>query len=167
MSAAQRFRIGILTLSDKGARGEREDLSGQVIRETLGEEQYVVERYEVIPDERAIIEETLTLWVDEAGLDLIITTGGTGLSPRDVTPEATRAVIDYEVDGMAEAMRAASLAITPHAMLSRAVVGVRCRTLIVNLPGSPRGVKENLETLLSALPHGLAKLKGDPGDCAR
>ena len=160
------FSVGVLTLSDKGARGEREDLSGQTIRDTLGSEQYSFDAYAVIPDEREGIAATLKEWADEKGLDLIVTTGGTGLSPRDVTPEATKGVIDFEVDGMAEAMRMASMTKTPHAMLSRAVVGVRGRCLIVNLPGSPRGVRENLETLLPALPHGLAKLKGDPSDCA-
>lgn len=159
------YRIGVLTLSDKGARGEREDESGRVLghmAEGLG----AIGRYQVIADDYALIVSTLTHWVDELALDLILTTGGTGLSPRDQTPQATEAVIDYAVPGMAEAMRAASLAFTPHAMLSRAVVGVRRRTLIVNLPGSPRGARENFEVLLPVLPHALAKLKGDPSDCA-
>lgn len=159
------YRIGVLTLSDKGARGEREDESGRVLgrmAEGLG----AIGRYQVIADDYALIVSTLMLWVDELALDLILTTGGTGLSPRDQTPQATEAVIDYAVPGMAEAMRAASLAFTPHAMLSRAIVGVRRRTLIVNLPGSPRGVRENFEVLLPVLPHALAKLKGDPSDCA-
>ncbi|MDY0242610.1 MAG: MogA/MoaB family molybdenum cofactor biosynthesis protein [Rhodospirillaceae bacterium] len=159
------YRIGVLTLSDKGARGEREDESGRVLghmAEGLG----AVSRYQVIADDYALIVSTLTHWVDELALDLILTTGGTGLSPRDQTPQATEAVIDYAVPGMAEAMRAASLAFTPHAMLSRAIVGVRRRTLIVNLPGSPRGVRENFQVLLPVLPHALAKLKGDPSDCA-
>ena len=159
------YRIGVLTLSDKGARGEREDESGRVLghmAEGLG----AIGRYQVIADDYALIVSTLTHWVDELALDLILTTGGTGLSPRDQTPQATEAVIDYAVPGMAEAMRAASLALTPHAMLSRAVVGVRRRTLIINLPGSPRGVRENFEVLLPVLPHALAKLKGDPSDCA-
>lgn len=159
------YRIGVLTLSDKGARGEREDESGRVLghmAEGLG----AIGRYQVIADDYALIVSTLTHWVDELALDLILTTGGTGLSPRDQTPQATEAVIDYAVPGMAEAMRAASLAFTPHAMLSRAIVGVRRRTLIVNLPGSPRGVRENFEVLLPVLPHALAKLKGDPSDCA-
>lgn len=159
------FSIGVLTLSDKGARGEREDLSGELVREmvqTLGQ----VARYQVIPDERETIELTLCRWADEVKLDLILTTGGTGLTPRDVTPQATAAVIDYEIPGMAEAMRAASMRKTPHAMLSRALVGVRAASLIVNLPGSPKAVRENLEVLLPALPHALAKLKGDPSECA-
>ncbi len=159
------FTIGVLTLSDKGARGEREDVSGNLISEMvrpLG----LVARYQVIPDDIATIELTLCRWADEVGLDLILTTGGTGLTPRDVTPQATARVLDYEIPGMAEAMRAASLLKTPHAMLSRALVGVRAKSLIVNLPGSPKAARENLEVLMDALPHALAKLKGDPSDCA-
>jgi molybdenum cofactor synthesis domain-containing protein len=147
------FTIGILTLSDKGARGEREDLSGEVIREMIaavGE----VTHYRVIPDDLETIVETLVDWVDRDGVDLVLTTGGTGLSPRDVTPEATARVLDWEIPGMAEAMRAASMKKTPHA-------------IIINLPGSPKGVRENLEVVLPALTHGLKKLKGDPTDCAR
>ncbi len=163
--SSERFSIGILTLSDKGARGEREDVSGARISEmvqSLGQ----VGRYQVIPDDIETITLTLCRWADEVGLDLILTTGGTGLTPRDRTPQATQAVLDYEIPGMAEAMRAASLQKTPHAMLSRALVGVRGQTLIVNLPGSPKAARENLEVLLPALPHALAKLKGDPSDCA-
>ncbi len=166
MKTPETFRIGILTLSDKGSRGEREDLSGQVIREMitpLG----TVEQYRVVADDSDQIVEVLVNWVDSHKLDLILTTGGTGMSPRDVTPEATLRVIDWQVPGMAEAMRAASLQVTPHAMLSRAVAGVRGQTLIVNLPGSPRGVRENLAVVLPALEHALLKLKGDPSDCAR
>jgi molybdenum cofactor synthesis domain-containing protein len=120
----------------------------------------------VIPDERTGIEATLRAWADEDGLALIVTTGGTGLAPRDVTPDATLAVLDYQVPGLAEAMRAASLAHTPLAMLSRAVAGVRGRTLIVNLPGSPKAVRECLAAIAPALPHGLEKLAGDPNECA-
>lgn len=160
------FRIGILTLSDKGSRGERVDESGPVLREVvtgLG----VVTHSRIIPDDEEQIVRTLVEWCDVEHLDLILTTGGTGLTPRDVTPEATRRVLEREIPGMAEAMRAASLLKTPHAMLSRAMVGIRRSTLIINLPGSPRGARENLEVLLPALPHALAKLQGDPVDCAR
>ena len=161
------YRVGILTISDKGARGEREDLSGPALAEVItalpGAE---VSARAVVPDERAEIAAVLRQWVAE-GLDLVLTTGGTGMSPRDVTPEATRAVIEREAPGFAEAMRAASLAITPHAMLSRAVAGMAGCTLIVNLPGSPKAARENLMTIMPALPHGLDKLKGDPTECAR
>ncbi len=160
------YRVGILTVSDRGARGEREDRSGPALAEALGflPGAQVVARA-IVPDERPEIEAALGRWVAE-GLDLILTTGGTGMSPRDVTPEATRAVIDREAPGFAEAMRAASLAITPHAMLSRAVSGLAGCTLIVNLPGSPKAARENLMTILPALRHGLDKLRGDPAECA-
>lgn len=164
--SAHHYALGILTLSDKGSRGEREDESGRIIHEMiegLGE----VSCYQVIPDDEDQIVAVLTDWVDRRKLDLILTTGGTGLTARDITPQATARILDYEIPGMAEAMRAASLQKTPHAMLSRALAGVRRRTLIINLPGSPKGVRENLEVVLPALAHGLAKLKGDPSDCAR
>jgi molybdenum cofactor synthesis domain-containing protein len=158
------LRVGILTVSDKGSRGERVDTSGQAIREMLASLEATVEHYLVVPDEKEVIVSRLREWADEAGLDLIITTGGTGLSPRDVTPEATLAVVERVVPGMAEAMRHEGLKHTPMAMLSRAVVGVRGRTLIVNLPGRERGVRENLAHLLPVLPHALAMLGGEPGD---
>ncbi len=154
------FIIGILTISTKGARGQREDTSGAAIREMLSTLDAAVERYEVIPDDKASITQRLVAWADDAGLDLIVTTGGTGLGPTDVTPEATREAIDYEAPGLAEAMRREGLKHTPMAMLSRAVAGVRGRTLIVNLPGSPRGVRENLSVLLPVLPHALETLRG-------
>lgn len=158
--------VGILTLSDKGSRGEREDLSGAAIRELLDPEVFAVAAYRVIPDERSEIVATLVQWADRDGLALILTTGGTGVGPRDVTPEATREVVEREVPGMAEAMRWASLQKTPHAVISRAVAGIRRRTLIVNLPGSPRAVRENLAVLLPALPHAVEKIHGDPSECA-
>ncbi len=153
-------RAAILTLSDKASRGERVDTAGAAVRELLGEIGAVVTRYRVLPDERELIAATLREWADAGDVDLIVTTGGTGLSPRDVTPEATLAVVDYVVPGMAEAMRAAGLRQTPMAMLSRGVCGVRGRTLIVNLPGSEKGVRENLSVLLPVLPHAVETLQG-------
>ncbi|MGC9336271.1 MAG: molybdopterin adenylyltransferase [Anaerolineae bacterium] len=158
------IRTGILTVSDRGYSGEYRDLSGPAIRELVtGQLSAMVELEAVVPDERSIIGGTLIVWADEVGLDLVLTTGGTGFAPRDVTPEATRDVIQREAPGLAEAMRAASLAITPHAMLSRAVAGIRGTTLIVNLPGSPKAVRENLETILPALPHAIELLQGSKG----
>jgi molybdopterin adenylyltransferase len=152
--------VGILTVSDRGARGEYEDKSGPVIREMITEHLGArLVKYEVVPDEIELIKNTLIHWTDETGLDLILTTGGTGFAPRDVTPEATQAIIEREAPGLAEAMRAESLKVTPHAMLSRAVAGIRGRTLIVNLPGSPKAVRENLETILPSLPHGIELLQ--------
>jgi molybdopterin adenylyltransferase len=159
------FSAGILTISDKGSRGEREDLSGPEIRQVLSSLPARVEAYEVIPDEEEIIARKLVEYADRKGLNLILTTGGTGLSPRDVTPEATRKVLDKEVPGIAEAMRAEGLKITPTAMLSRAAAGIRGRSLIINLPGSPRAVRENLMVVLPALKHALEKTQGDPADC--
>lgn len=160
------FRIGILTLSDKGSVGERVDTSGPAIAETLagvGE----ISATALLPDEQGQIEQLLCSWCDEHGLDLILTTGGTGLSPRDFTPEATLKVIDRQVPGMAEVMRQAGLQKTPHAMLSRGVAGIRGRTLIINLPGSEKAVRENLGAILPALPHALVTLRGSSGDCGR
>jgi len=160
------FSVGILTISDKGSRGEREDLSGPEIGEIISELPAKVEAYDIIPDEEERITQKLIDYVDQKNLDLILTTGGTGLSPRDVTPEATRKVLDKEIPGIAEAMRAEGMKITPMAMLSRATSGIRCRSLIVNLPGSPRAVRENLIVILPVLKHALEKIQGDPADCA-
>lgn len=157
--------VAIVTTSDKGARGEREDRSGQVLRERLVREGYEVVYQNVVPDDEATISAELVRAVQTLEVALIVTTGGTGVSPRDVTPEATLAVIDRTVPGMAEAMRAASLAKTPHAMISRTVAGIRGQTLILNLPGNPKGALENLEVVLPALAHALDKIQGDPSDC--
>jgi molybdopterin adenylyltransferase len=161
------FSVGILTISDKGSRGEREDGSGPAIRQALSSFPGRVAAYEVIPDEEEIIVQKLLEYTDEKQLDLILTTGGTGLSPRDVTPEATRQVLEKEIPGIGEAMRAEGRAITPRAILSRALAGVRCRSLIINLPGSPQAVRENLAIILPVLQHALEKIQGDPTDCAR
>ena len=160
------IRAGVLTISDKGAKGLREDESGEIILRMLEDFGLTVVKREIIPDDRQQIADTLIMWVDKDGLALIITSGGTGLSPTDVTPQAMEQVIDYQVPGMAEAMRAASLKKTPHAMISRAMAGVRNSSLIINLPGSPRGAEENLSVVLPALDHGLSKLAGDTTDCA-
>jgi molybdopterin adenylyltransferase len=156
------IRVGILTISDRGFRGERPDASGPLLRQMAERQGWTIERTSVVPDDLAAIRETLVNWSDVVCLDLILATGGTGFAPCDVTPEATRAVIEREAPGLAEAMRAASLHKTPHAMLSRAVCGIRRRTLIVNLPGSPQAARENLDTLLPALPHAIALLQESP-----
>lgn len=160
------IKAAILTMSDKGARGEREDSSGEAIRAMLAGVAEIV-FYEVIPDERDLIALKLKFLSDELGADVVITTGGTGVSPRDVTPEATKDVIDRELPGMAEAMRAESLKVTPHAMISRAVCGIRGRTLIINLPGSPMAVRENLAVVLPAVPHAVEKICGSDAECGR
>jgi molybdopterin adenylyltransferase len=156
-------RAGVLTISDRASAGEYEDKAGPILRDMItGRLRWDVAAAEVVPDEIAKISRILLHWVDQDGLNLIVTTGGTGFAPRDVTPEATRAVIERDAPGLAEAMRAASLPITPHAMLSRAVTGIRKRTLIVNLPGSPRAAKEQFEVILPVLPHALAVLTESP-----
>jgi len=159
------FTAGILTISDKGSRGERQDKSGEAIREILSSIDVRIVNYDIVPDEKEPIIEKLVKWADEDNLDVVVTTGGTGLTPRDVTPEATLAVVDRIVPGFAEAMRVKSLKKTPHAMLSRAVVGTRGKCLIVNLPGSPKAVRECLEVILPALPHAMETLKGQAGEC--
>jgi molybdenum cofactor synthesis domain-containing protein len=159
------FTAGILTISDKGSRGERQDKSGEAIREILSHMDARIVNYDIVPDEKGLIVEKLVNWADKDNLDVVITTGGTGLTPRDVTPEATLAVVDRIVPGFAEAMRAESLKKTPHAMLSRAVVGTRGRCLIINLPGGPKAVRECLQVILPALPHAVETLKGQAGEC--
>lgn len=160
------IRCGVLIVSDKGYAGKREDKSGEILSEMLKEKGFLIVKTSVVPDDRVRIKDTIITWVDEEGLALILTSGGTGVSPRDVTPQATEDVIEYQVPGIAEAMRAASLKKTPHAVLSRAVAGVRKTTLIINLPGSPKGARENFSVILPALGHALNKLAGDPSECA-
>jgi molybdopterin adenylyltransferase len=160
------MKVGVLSVSDKGARGEREDKSGPAIREMIEAEGGEVVRAKIVPDEPADIRAALVAWADE-GLDLVLTTGGTGFSPRDWTPEATKAVIEREAPGLAEAMRRAGAERTPTAILSRAVAGLRGATLIVNLPGSERGVREGLAVLLPVLPHAVEVLRGEARECAK
>jgi molybdenum cofactor synthesis domain-containing protein len=159
------MRAGILVISDKGWRGERLDKSGQTAKEVISQLSLDISKYEVVPDEADIISNKLREWCDEGGLDLILTSGGTGLSDRDVTPEATLAVVDKVVPGLTEAMRMETMKRKPEAILSRAVAGSRGKCLIINLPGSPRAVKECLEVILPVLPHALDVLGGRVSDC--
>ncbi len=161
------IKTGILTISDKGSKNERIDLTGPAIKESLDKNIYSAEYYKIIPDEMDLICEELIFMCDELKLDLVLTNGGTGFAKRDVTPEATLKVIQKETPGIPEAMRQMSLSITPKAMLSRAAAGIRNSTLIINLPGSPKGAVENLSFVLPALPHGIEILKGTGGECAR
>lgn len=162
------IRVGILTVSDRGSRGEYEDRSGPAIRKLIEDSlEAEIGCTDVVPDEIDTIRDTLIEWADVRGLDLILTTGGTGFAPRDVTPEATLQTIERETPGFVEAMRSASLAVTPHAMLSRARAGIRGRTLIINLPGSPKAALENLRTVLPAIPHGVELLRDEVGANSR
>ena len=161
------IKVGILTISDKGSKGEREDQSGKVIGEVVKEINGEVKYYQIIPDEKNIIQEELIKAVDKLHLDLILTTGGTGLAKRDVTPDATLEVIEKEVPGISEIIRSESFKKTDRAILSRGVAGIRKESLIINLPGSPKGVRESLEIILEALPHGIEILKGQAIECGR
>jgi molybdopterin adenylyltransferase len=160
------MRAAILTMSDKGARGERKDESGPALENWLGERGVTTVEYGMIPDDHGTIAATLKSWSDSGRFDLILTTGGTGVSPRDVTPDATLQIVDRTIPGFGEVMRLKSLEKTPHAIISRAVAGIRGNVLIINLPGSPKGAIENLEAIWPAVPHAIAKIQGDPGECA-
>jgi molybdopterin adenylyltransferase len=156
------LRFAVLTISDRSARGERQDSSGPALVDLIKSQGWTVTRTEILPDDLNILRESLTILVDRGEVDIILTTGGTGFAPRDVTPEATRAVIEREAPGLVEAMRSASAAKSPHAMLSRAVAGIRGKVLIINLPGSPKAAVENLQVVLPALDHAVQLLKDDP-----
>ena len=156
------IRVAILTISDRSSKGERADLSGPALADLVAKQGWVVVNLEIVPDELPDIKSKLVEWSDSGHVDLLLTTGGTGFSHRDVTPEATQAVISRSAPGIAEAMRAASLQLTPHAMLSRAVVGIRDRTIIINLPGSPKAACENLTVAFPVIPHAIQLLNEDP-----
>ena len=161
------YRAGIITASDKGAAGLREDISGETLKAILKQQGYAVVSYCVLPDDHDRLADEMKRLADEDICDVVFTTGGTGLSPRDVTPEATLSIAHRQVPGISEAMRSASMRITNRAMLSRGVSVIRNRTLIINLPGSPKAVKESLEVILEAVSHGLAILRDDESECAR
>ncbi len=161
------IKVGILTLSDKGSKGEREDLSGKALKDFSEVEGWKVIKYEIIPDEKEQIVEILKIWVDKEKLDFIITTGGTGVYPRDVTPEATKEVIEKEIPGIPEYIRYISYPLTPMAALTRGVAGIRKKTLIINLPGSLKAIKEIFPKLIPIIKHAIEKIKGDPSECAR
>lgn len=156
------LRFGIITLSDRSARGEREDASGPALASFLQAENCSVVRQHILPDDESTVCQTLIEWAESGEFDVILTTGSTGFAPRDIAPEATHAAIQKEAPGLAEVMRAESLKKTKHAMLSRAVAGIRARTLIINLPGSPKGAVENLQFIFSTLPHAVQLLHDDP-----
>ena len=160
------MRAGILTVSDRSSRGEREDASGPALLRWLEERGVKAARLEIVPDEEDRIAAVLRKWADEEGFDIILTTGGTGVSPRDVTPDATLKVVERTIPGIGERMRARSLEKTPRAILSRGVAGVRKQTLVINLPGRPKGAVENLEAVWDAIPHAVTKIRGDESDCA-
>jgi molybdopterin adenylyltransferase len=161
------MRVGILVVSDRGARGERADRSGPAATEVLSQLNIDVSKYEVVPDEADIISNKLKEWCDNGGVDVILTSGGTGLAPRDVTPEATLKVLDRTIPGLTEAIRFETMKTKPEAILSRAIAGSRGKCLIINMPGSPRAVKECLEVILPVLPHALEILSGKVSDCGQ
>jgi len=163
--SSKQYRVAVITVSDKGSRGEREDVSGKLVGEIMEANGYAVTGYTILPDEQTLLEKEFRRICDEGLADLILTTGGTGFSPRDRTPEATAAVAERPVPGIPEAMRVQSMNVTKRAMLSRAAAAIRGKTLIVNLPGSPKAVRENLEFIVSELGHGLDILTGNTGEC--
>ncbi|HWQ03860.1 MAG TPA: MogA/MoaB family molybdenum cofactor biosynthesis protein [Longilinea sp.] len=156
------MRFGVLTVSDRSSQGSRPDSSGPLLKISIASQGWQVVRIGIIPDDKATICATLTAWCDSNEIDILLTTGGTGFAPRDVTPEATLQVVERQAPGIPEAMRQASLSVTPHAMLSRAVAGIRGTTLIINLPGNPKAAMENFETVLQVLPHAVELIHGDP-----
>jgi molybdopterin adenylyltransferase len=156
------LRFGIITVSDRSARGERPDVSGPALEKVVQAQGWQISRKTIVPDSLASLQDLLESWADSGEVDVILTTGGTGFSPRDVTPEATLAIVERRAPGLVEAMRAASLAVTPHAMLSRAAAGIRRHSLIVNLPGSPKAAVENLQVILPVLEHAVQLLQEDP-----
>ena len=160
------YRAVVITISDKGSKGERVDTSGPGLKATLART-FEVGEVIIVPDEAELIAETIRREIDENGADLVVTTGGTGVGPRDVTPEATRRVIEKELPGFSEAMRMESYRITPFALISRAICGIRKQSIVINLPGSPKAAAECLSFIEKALPHALEKVKGDPADCAQ
>jgi molybdenum cofactor synthesis domain-containing protein len=161
------IKVAIITISDKGAKGQRDDISGETIRSILEKIEAEVVEYKIVPDEIDLIQKAIIEAVDRIGADLLLTTGGTGLAARDVTPEATMAVVDKLVPGISEIIRMESFKKTPKAILSRAIAGIRKKSLIINLPGSPKGVRESLNVILEALPHGIDILKGDASECGK
>jgi molybdopterin adenylyltransferase len=156
------IRFGILTASDRSARGERPDLSGPALAELVNSQGWTVVRTAILPDDLELLRETMSIWADSREMDVLLVTGGTGFAPRDVTPEATRAVIERDAPGLAEAMRSESLKVTPHAMLSRGITGIRRQTILINLPGSPKAAVENLRVILPVLGHAVELLQESP-----
>ena len=156
------IRVGILTISDRSSRGERPDSSGEILKKMITTQGWNLSIQGIVPDEFSQIAGTLSNWCDQDKADVILTTGGTGFSPRDVTPEATQSIIQRQAPGLSEAIRAAGMRITPHAMLSRAMAGIRSKTLIINFPGSPKAVEEDFQVVLPVLPHAVELLRSNP-----